>query len=205
MIVRVGTLQKDSPSRLTKHDAGGSICAMSLDLMEITAADVDIHRTLYLWDQDETQRERFTCRPILALPDWDAFMESVAGRLQSGTLRIFVLWDPMLKTPLGRVTAFDPNSRNHSAELGYYLPPGNRQRGYGRAMVQHFLTKMFSDNIWRLHKLYATTASGNIPSVRLLEGLGFHLDGVNREHYWFQTEIEDQRCYSLLAREWRPH
>lgn len=173
--------------------------------MEITAADVDIHRTLYRWDREEAHRERFTCRPVPALPDWDTFMDSVANRLQSEALRIFVLWDSTVKAPLGRVTAFDYNSRNHSAEFGYYLPPGYRQRGDGRAMVQRFLSMMFADPVWPLYKLYATTASGNLPSIRLLEGLGFHLDGVMREHYWFETQVEDQQCYSLLAREWNRH
>ncbi len=177
---------------------------MSLDLMEVMAADVDIHRILYLWDQEETHRDQYTCRPVPALPAWDVFMESIAHRLQSDALRIFVLWDTTMKAPLGRVTTFDYNPRNRSAEFGYYLPLVHRQQGHGRAMVQRFLTKMFADNVWLLHKLYATTASGNVPSIRVLEGLGFHLDGVMREHYWFATEVQDQRCYSLLAREWRP-
>ncbi|NMP23686.1 GNAT family N-acetyltransferase [Sulfobacillus harzensis] len=175
---------------------------MSFDLMEVMAANVDVHRTLYRWDQEEIYRERFTCRPVSALPDWDAFMESIVHRLRSDALRIFVLWDTTKKAPIGRVTTFDHNPRNRSAEFGYYLPPVHRQHGYGREMVRRFLSVMFSDGIWRLHKLYATTASGNIPSIRLLEGLGFHLDGIMREHYWFETEVQDQRCYSLLAREW---
>ncbi|PSR23895.1 MAG: hypothetical protein C7B45_01015 [Sulfobacillus acidophilus] len=48
-------------------------------------------------------------------------------------------------------------------------------------MVRRFLIAMFSDRLWSVHKLYATTASGNIPSRRSLEGLGFHLDGIMRE------------------------
>lgn len=175
---------------------------MVRDLMEIAAANVDIHRTLYRWDQEEEHRERFTCRPVPDLLEWDPFMESISQRMQSGALRIFVLWDTMTEAPLGRVTAFDYNPRNHSAEFGYYLPPAYRQHGYGREMGRRFVSAMFSDTVWPLHKLYATTASGNIPSIRLLEGLGFHLDGIMREHYWFETEVQDQWCYSLLSRDW---
>lgn len=175
---------------------------MGLDLMEVTAANVDVHRTLYRWDLEETHRERFTCRPVADLPDWDAFMESIAHRLYSDALRIFVLWDATVKAPLGRVTVFDHNPRNRSAEFGYYLPPVHRQHGYGREMVRCFLSAMFSDRVWPLHKLYATTSSGNIPSIRLLEALGFHLDGIMREHYWIDGEVHDQLYYSLLAREW---
>lgn len=177
---------------------------MSLDLMEVMAADVDIHRILYGWDQEEPHREQFTCRPVSALPDWDTFMHSLADRLESDTLRVFVLWDTTRKVPLGRLTAFDYNPRNRSAEFGYYLPPAYRQQGNGRTMVRRFLITMFADSVWPVHKLYATTASGNVPSIRLLEGLGFHLDGTMREHYWFEAKMQDQLCYSLLAREWGP-
>ncbi len=198
---RRGTLRFCNGQNLIFNLIGGR--TMSLDLIEVTAANVDIHRMLYRWDHEENHREQFTCRPIPALPDWDAFMESIVHRLHSDALRIFVLWDATMKALLGRVTTFDYNSRNRSAEFGYYLPPVHRQHGYGREMVHRFLAKMFADRIWPLHKLYATTASGNIPSIRLLEGLGFHLDGVMREHYWFETEVQDQLCYSLLAREWK--
>lgn len=175
---------------------------MDRDLIEITDTDTHIHRVLYRWDQEETDRSLFTCRPVQELPQWDIFMESLAHRLTRGSLRIFVLWDNQAKVPLGRVTVFDYNPRNHSAEFGYYLPPGNRHHGYGKAMLQRFVSFMFSDSIWPLNKLQATTASGNIPSTRLLQGLGFHLDGVMREHYWFSSIVQDQHCYSLLEREW---
>ncbi|PSR25071.1 MAG: hypothetical protein C7B46_20785 [Sulfobacillus benefaciens] len=69
-------------------------------------------------------------------------------------------------------------------------------------MVRLFLSMMFADPLWALHKRYATTASGNTVSSHLLASLGFDLDGVMREHYWFATEIQDQLCYSMLKREW---
>ena len=35
------------------------------------------------------------------------------------------------------------------------------------------------------------------------EHFNFNLDGVMREHYWFEDRVEDQLVYSLLSREWR--
>lgn len=173
-----------------------------LDLREISAASLNTHRTLYRWDQEEEHRERFTCRPVSQLLQWEPFVKALSQRIEAGTLRIFVLFHATTDVPLGRVTAFDYNPRNHSAEFGYYVPPSSRNQGLGRQMVHKFLDVMFSDRDWPLHKLYATTASGNEPSIHLLEGLGFQLDGTMRDHYWFETEIQDQHCYSLLAREW---
>lgn len=107
---------------------------MRFDLIELTAENIDVHRILYSWDRGEARRERFTCRPVSSLPDWDAFEESIAHRLHSNALRLFVLWDAMMNAPLGCVTAFDYNPRNRSAEFGCYLPPVHLQHGYGREL-----------------------------------------------------------------------
>ena len=134
-----------------------------LHLKELSADDEKILAVLHHWDEEESQREWYTCRPV---------------------------------------TAFDYNPRNQSAEFGYYLPQTHRGEGYGSLLVKAFLNAMFQDDVWQLNKLYATTASGNIPSVTLLERLGFHLDGVIREHYWIAGHVQDQLHYSFLKREY---
>jgi RimJ/RimL family protein N-acetyltransferase len=72
----------------------------------------------------------------------------------------------------------------------------------GVKMMQLFMKTMFNDPLWPIHKLYATTASGNSPSVKLLKISGFHLDGCIREHYWIRGVMEDQLHFSLLHREY---
>jgi RimJ/RimL family protein N-acetyltransferase len=173
---------------------------VTFHLKEVSSEEEELLIVLYKWAAIETEPEKFTCRPVSPVQSLDQYMEAVKSRIKQRKSRIFVLVSEN-SVPYGKITAFDYNPRNHSSEFGYYLPPQQRGQGYGRTMVQRFLTIMFQDLEWGLHKLYATTASGNIPSIQLLKQFGFHLDGTIREHYWLNGEIQDQLHFSLLKRE----
>lgn len=174
---------------------------MKLYLKEVSTKDEKILATIHQWKEAETQRERYTCRPVPPLKSLEEHIHTMKNRLEQRIIRIFVLVDGH-ESLYGKVTAFDFNSRNHSAEFGYYLPQIYRGKGYGSLLIKMFLNIMFQDNTWQLNKLYATTASGNFPSVKLLECHGFHLDGVIREHYWIEGHIQDQLHFSILKREY---
>jgi len=104
---------------------------------------------------------------------------------------------------LGEIKGFDYNQRNHSLEFGYYLPAANRNKGYGEIMIKLFISEAFEDTRYELNKLYATTSGNNEASKRVLEKIGFKLDGKNREHYWIDGKRYDQFIYSLLKKEWQ--
>lgn len=175
---------------------------MTLHVKELSPGDEKLLEVLHNWNEAETQREMYTCRPITSLKNQAEYIETTKHRLEQRTTRIFVLVSDSSKPLYGKVTSFDYNPRNQSAEFGYYLPQINRGQGYGKILVRKFLNMLFQDTEWQLNKLYATTASGNVPSTRLLQGLGFHLDGTIREHYWIKNQIQDQLHYSLLKREY---
>ncbi len=103
---------------------------------------------------------------------------------------------------LGKINIFDYNPRNKSVEFGYYLPRTNRKQGLGKIMIKLFLQIAFNDKKLDLNKLYATTASNNLASIKVLEYLNFKLDGKLREHYWINNEKYDQLHYSLLRKEY---
>jgi RimJ/RimL family protein N-acetyltransferase len=159
-------------------------------------------KELYDWETAETERERFTCRPVKPAGDFQTFFDGWKRKLEESSVMLFVLHfskDP--ESVLGKITQFDFNPRNQSAEFGYYLPPKNRGSGFGKVMLRLFLNEVFHNPDFPLSKIYATTAAGNIPSIKLLERAGFQLDGRIREHYWFAHERQDQLHFSLLKRE----
>lgn len=90
--------------------------------------------------------------------------------------------------PLGKITFFDLNQRTHSAEFGYYLQSNNRAHGLGSIMLAKFIETSFKDDELNLNKIYATTFSNNLSSIKLLEKFGFKLDGRLREHYWINEK-----------------
>jgi [ribosomal protein S5]-alanine N-acetyltransferase len=102
---------------------------------------------------------------------------------------------------VGRFAYFDINTRNHSAEFGYTINPKLRRRGIGTKMLNIAITHLFSTTT--LNKLYCQTAAFNIASIKLLERLNFHQDGVLREHHELDGKLWDDCIYSVLRREWR--
>jgi RimJ/RimL family protein N-acetyltransferase len=156
---------------------------------------------MFGWHRIEKHDNRFTCRPV----------RKIGTEEQYAALRQKDMNDPAVKTyvlvrgekPLAYTRLFDYNPRNRSAEFGYYMPECNRGAGNGSRMMELFLKEAFTDESLALHKLYATTSAGNIPSNRLLQKFGFHLDGRLREHYWVDGQKYDQMTYSLLRTEWK--
>ena len=159
---------------------------------------------LYSWEKAEKHKALYTCRPPHEPPPGlEEYVKRQKEKIETKERLVFVLVSRQNPTmPLGKVTLFDHNSRNHSAEFGYYLPPEQRGKGLGSLMTALFLARVFQQPELSLNKLYATTAGNNLPSMHMLERLGFHLDGRMREHYWIEDARYDQLCYSILQREW---
>lgn len=158
---------------------------------------------LYHWNTVEDSFERFTCRPVPPPVTLKEYTHSLSARITSPSCMNYVLVHKNNEEiPLARIQLFDCNPRNHSAEFGYYMPLQNRHIGYGSILLKKFIDSAFSRPDLALNKLYATTCSDNIPSVKLLEKFGFTLDGRLRQHYWIGKAKYDQCVYSLLKSEW---
>ncbi|MEM8809230.1 MAG: GNAT family protein [Cyanobacteria bacterium P01_G01_bin.38] len=150
------------------------------------------HRAIFSqWNQASRLEER-TCRPITngkrAEPDGHvvtlAFFEEDRHDIE----------------PVGRFVYFDFNPRNRSAEFGYIVNPGHRGKGIGTKMVTLALDHLFSTT--DLNKLYCQTAAFNTASIKLLEKLKFHKDGILREHHELDGQLWNDIIYSILRREW---
>jgi len=156
------------------------------------------------WDLTEKDRECYTCRPLHQVLPFDKYKQNHIGAISNGIKEVFVLIeDGEITNPLGKITLFDYNPRNHSKEVGYYMPKRFRGMGLGFVMLSLLLTRTLSKE-GELNKVYATTSSDNIKSIRLLEKAGFMLDGRLREHYWIKDKKFDQLHYSILQRELLP-
>ncbi|AFM40442.1 acetyltransferase, ribosomal protein N-acetylase [Desulfosporosinus acidiphilus SJ4] len=153
---------------------------------------------LYEWRLHEQNFDYYTCRPVHDLPTETEFIEKLEKDIIQQIRQIFVIVDDQeISKPFGRITLFDFNPRNHSAEFGYYIPAEFRGKGIGQNMVRLLLEKVF-DQENNLNKVCATTSSNNLPSIKLLERNGFKLDGRLREHYWIRGIRYDQLHYSML-------
>ncbi len=157
-----------------------------MHLRELTP---EYERLVAQWPNLDRPEEQ-TCRPIV-----DG--RRVTPSHEPVTLAFFI---DDSHEPIGKFTFFDVNSRNLSAEFGYVINPAFRKRGIGTSMVLAGVTYLFSE--LNLNKVYCQTAIFNVASVRLLERLGFHKDGVLREHNELDGKLWDDFIYSQLRAEW---
>lgn len=172
-------------------------------LKKLLANDKDSIEILFNWEKQDLEKNHYTCRPIPEFSNFNDYFEYINMRLIDSKTDIYLLKNKKDEGSIfGKIFLFDYNQRNRSAEFGYYIPKEYRRQGLGKIMTQLFIDQSFNDKILELNKLYVTTASGNIASIKLLKRLGFQLDGIMREHYWIDDVMEDQLCFSILNREW---
>ncbi len=86
------------------------------------------------------------------------------------------------------------------ATLGYTLSRAFQKRGFMREAVTGLLDYLYG--VQGLHRVSAVLDVRNTPSRRLLEHLGFRLEGHTLEAYWLKGEWTSEYHYALLAREW---
>lgn len=87
------------------------------------------------------------------------------------------------------------------AEVGYDLARAYWGQGIAAEALQAIVRFGFEQ--MRLNHIYAGTIADNHESVRLLERVGFHLDGIRRKFSWEDDgTFHDSALYSLLQEDY---
>ncbi|WP_215778875.1 GNAT family N-acetyltransferase [Paludibacterium sp. B53371] len=88
------------------------------------------------------------------------------------------------------------------AELGYMFMPDSQGQGLAQEATRRVVQFAFDD--CGVHKVSATVTGGNQASARLLEKLGFRLEGRLRAQFRLHDQWYDDLKYGLLADERQP-
>ena len=86
------------------------------------------------------------------------------------------------------------------AELGITIAPRWQGQGYGRAALRGLLGFCFTQ--MGLHRMVALVDTRNLPSVALMEAVGFRREGHFLQNGWYKGEWCDDYAYALLRSEW---
>jgi [ribosomal protein S5]-alanine N-acetyltransferase len=87
-----------------------------------------------------------------------------------------------------------------SCFLGYFALRPFEGRGCMRAGLARVLDLAFGEH--GLHRVEASVQPGNVRSARLLEGLGFRLEGHSPRYLKIAGEWRDHDHYAMTAEEW---
>lgn len=95
--------------------------------------------------------------------------------------------------------AAGPKRQGGVAEIGYLLASQVTGRGIAREAVAAVIEQLFGEGYRRV---FADTDPDNLASIRLLERLGFVLEGRLRGEWQTHIGVRDSLIYGLLADEW---
>jgi len=101
---------------------------------------------------------------------------------------------------VGDVVAF-LTENGKTAEIGYTLDRAAWGNGYATEAAAAMIELLVRDV--GVHRIEASTHPDNVASNRVLERLGFTLEGIKRESYWVEDAVSDDAMWGLLARNWR--
>jgi RimJ/RimL family protein N-acetyltransferase len=104
---------------------------------------------------------------------------------------------------IGSVTLFNLDFNHRRAEIGYAL--GREYWGHGYMHEALMALLKYAFEVLDLHRIEADVDPRNAASIRTLEKLGFQREGVLRERWQVNGEIQDAFFYGLLKQEWVGH
>ncbi len=116
-----------------------------------------------------------------------------------GTDLHWMLADPATDALLGTVSLM--HIAEGMTEVGYWAHPDARGRGVMTEAVRLACRHAFidpDDGGLGLHRVYATVAVDNVASRRVLEKVGFHLVGTERQSVLVRDGVRDGAAYELL-------
>ncbi|SNY71371.1 GNAT family N-acetyltransferase [Enterobacter sp. CC120223-11] len=102
--------------------------------------------------------------------------------------------------PLG-LTGFIQREKE-MAEVGFLFSPTAQGKGYGTESLRAVCDFAFSEGKFR--RLTATVTAGNLASRRVLEKVGFVLEGELRESYWLGGKWHNDWLMGLLRSDYFP-
>jgi [ribosomal protein S5]-alanine N-acetyltransferase len=137
----------------------------------------------------------------------DEELESEKSRFREGmtmtgkSFLYFHLLDKGNNTVMGWCGFHTWFTKHRRAEIGYVL---NHDQYKGKGFMKEALPVIlkFGFENMDLHRIEALVAPDNTPSLKLLQKTGFIYEGLLRQHYMKNGQLEDSAVYSLLRNEY---
>ena len=112
---------------------------------------------------------------------------------------VFLIEDAESGEPVGRC-GVDSWTGEDVAQIGYWLVPGGRGRGYATRAVVLLTTWLFGLGAARV---FLTVVAGNKSSAAVARRAGFVYEGTMRSHAVWQGRRRDVMWFAALPSEWR--
>ena len=119
----------------------------------------------------------------------------VESCLKSKDIELYGIFDN--KYHIGNICMSGLESFHYRAEISYVIGDKNYW-GKGIASKAVKLIINLAKEKYSLHKLFAGVSSMNIASQKVLQNGGFSLEGIKKDHLFYNNQWQDQHDYGLI-------
>ncbi len=140
--------------------------------------------------------------PLRNREDASSLLQTYTNRVAAGEQFRWAIRTLGSDQIIGGIKLDDPFTVERTSEVGYMLVKEAWGKGYAVEAMRALLDYAF-DELQR-HRVEALIFADNAPSRKVVERLGFRLEGYFVEHEWSEQEGRylDDCIYGLLDREW---
>ena len=167
-----------------------------LRLRPYRSSDTDAMFRLY---SDPRVMRYWSFSPWTERSQAEAYLKRALAEMAEGRVLPWALATRADDRLVGTLTLFALDPVQGRAEVGYSLEPKLQGQGMASEALRLGLGHAF--DVLRLRRVEADVDPRNVPSCRLLERLGFRLEGLLRARWRVAGEICDTALYGLLAAE----
>ena len=159
---------------------------MLLKESDVTQSYVDWYSNPDITSYSDNQYRVFTL---------DGQKNYVRSCLNNDDIDLYGIFDNGLH--IGNIAISDLSSVHKRAEITYVVgDTGYWGKGVASYAISEIVKKSKTD--YKINRLYAGLAEGNIGSARVLEKNGFKLEGKRLNHLFYGGEFHNQLDYGLL-------
>lgn len=130
----------------------------------------------------------------------EEFARRVDRETDSGRGLSLIIADVAGDSLLGTIGFFDYDAEEGRLELGYWLAPWARGRGTMTRAIRLLCGWIFAELV-DVHRIQAGIEPDNVPSIALIERVGFTREGTLRSLFPMKGRRRDVVSYSLLRGE----
>lgn len=158
--------------------------------------------TVFAMRSDPEVTRYWSSAPWQSMAEAEAWYAKTSALVAEGSAARWSITRADDPTMIGDCTVFHIDRDNRRGEIGYALARAHWGHGYAteamRAVIEHAFGTL------DLRRLEADIDPANAASARVLQRLGFSLEGRLRERWEVAGVVSDSDIYGLLQHEWPP-
>ena len=192
-----------SDSSLPAPNPDPSLTVPRLDTRRLVLRELvdDDARCLFRIFSSPGAMEYWSFPPLSAPEQAVALIRSARELVSSGTGLQWAIVRQDTGELIGKCGFNEIRHRHRRGDISYVLDEAHWGKGFASEALGALLCYGFK--ALNLHSLEAGVTPGNDSSTRMLERLGFRLEGHIRENYFAGDRFVDSLIYSLLRSEWQ--